>query len=98
MNRTLMEEVQCILLYSKLPKIVLVKALNTACYLLNKSPLTALCCKTLIELWTGKVANYSKLKIFSCLAYACVKQGKLEPRALRCRFLGYFDGVKRYRL
>ncbi|KAH9686822.1 hypothetical protein KPL70_014523 [Citrus sinensis] len=45
-----------------------------------------------------KVADYSKLRIFGCVAYAHVKQGKLEPRALRCRFLGYPDGVKGYRL
>ncbi|KAH9751241.1 Integrase catalytic domain-containing protein [Citrus sinensis] len=45
-----------------------------------------------------RVADYSKLRIFGCVAYAHVKQGKLEPRALKCRFLGYPDGVKGYRL
>ena len=44
------------------------------------------------------VVDYSKLRVFGCVAYAYVKQGKLEPRALKGRFLGYPDGVKGYRL
>ncbi|KAH9717205.1 hypothetical protein KPL71_021739 [Citrus sinensis] len=63
-----------------------------------RSPSTTIECKTPIELWSGRVADYSKLRIFGCVAYAHVKQGKLEPRALRCRFLGYPDGVKGYSL
>ncbi|KAH9685181.1 Integrase catalytic domain-containing protein [Citrus sinensis] len=46
----------------------------------------------------GKAANYLGLKIFGCAAYAHVKQGKLEPRALKCVFLGYLKGVKGYKL
>ena len=98
MNRTLMDKVRYMLLYSKLPKSLWAEALNTTCYLVNRSPSTAIECKTLIELWSRKVADYSKLRIFYCVVYAHVKQGKLEPRALRCRFLGYPDGVKGYRL
>ncbi|KAH9734079.1 hypothetical protein KPL71_017263 [Citrus sinensis] len=74
------------------------EALNTACYLVNKSPSTAIGCKTQIELWLGRIADYSKLRIFGCIAYAHVKQGKLEPRALKCMFLGYPEGVKGHRL
>lgn len=32
------------------------------------------------------------------MAYVRVKQGRLKPRALKCRFLRYLDGVKGYRL
>ena len=66
--------------------------------LVNRSPSTTIECKTPIELWSGRVADYSKLRIFGCMAYAHVKQGKLEPMALKCRFLGYPDGVKGYRM
>ena len=93
-----MDNVRCILLYSKLPKSLWAEALTTACYLVNRSPSTAIECKTPIELLSVRVADYSKLRIFGCVAYAHVKQGKLEPRALRCRFLGYLDRVKAYRL
>lgn len=62
------------------------------------SPLTALNFKTPNEIWLGKLANYLNLKGFGCIAYAHTKQGKLEPRAFKCAFLGYFKGVKGYKL
>ena len=94
MNKTLVEKVRCMLIYSKLPKTLWVEALNTACYLVNRSPSTAIDCKTPMELWSGRMADYTKLRIFGWTAYAHVKQGKLELRALKCRFLGYPEGVK----
>ena len=44
------------------------------------------------------MTDYSELRIFGCTTYAHVKQGKLEPRALKCAFLGYLDGTKGYKL
>ena len=38
MNRTLVEKVRCMLIYSKLPKTLWAEDLNTACYLVNRSP------------------------------------------------------------
>jgi len=38
------------------------------------------------------------LKVFGCTAYAHVDNGKLEPRAIKCLFLGYDSGVKAYKL
>jgi hypothetical protein len=38
------------------------------------------------------------LRVFSCTAYAHVDNGKLEPRAVKCIFLGYGSGVKTYKL
>ena len=73
MNRTLMDKVRCMLLHSKLPKSLWEEALNTVCYLVNRSPSTTIKCKTPVELWSGKVANYSKLRIFGCVACAHVK-------------------------
>ncbi|KAG8474407.1 hypothetical protein CXB51_033681 [Gossypium anomalum] len=37
-------------------------------------------------------------KIFGFPAYAHVDNGKLEPRSIKCVFLGYKTGVKRYKL
>jgi hypothetical protein len=38
------------------------------------------------------------LKVFGCTAYAHVDNGKLEPRAIKCLFLGYGSRVKGYML
>ena len=70
----------------------------TSCYLVNRSPYNGIDFKTPVEMWSGGATNYSDLKIFGCPAFAHVKQRKLEPRALKCVFLGYPEGVKGYRL
>ena len=54
--------------------------------------------KTPEEVWKGTHSDYSYLKVFGCLAYAHVKQDKLEARAVKCLFLGYPKGVKGYKL
>ncbi|GJU57974.1 retrovirus-related pol polyprotein from transposon TNT 1-94 [Tanacetum coccineum] len=67
-------------------------------YLINRSPSTTLEKKTPMDLWSGHPVNYEMLRIFGCVAYSHVNQGKLKPRAIKCIFLGYPDGVKGYRL
>ena len=72
--------------------------LSTACYIVNRNPSFGINFKTPIELWTGKPVDYSNIRVFGCPAYAHIKQGKLEPRALKGVFLGYPEGVKGYKL
>lgn len=38
------------------------------------------------------------MRIFGCAAYAHTRDGKLDPRSLKCVFLGYQEGTKGYRL
>ena len=71
---------------------------STACYLINHSPSIAIDKKTPIEVWSGSPADYSQLRVFGCTAYAHVDNGKLDPRAIKCIFLGYKSGVKGYKL
>lgn len=70
----------------------------TAAYLINRSPFVVLQMKTPKELWRGTPPDYQQLRVIGCLAYAHVKQDKLEPRALRCALIGYPSGVKGYKL
>lgn len=54
-----------------------------------------------MEMWTGKLADYSTLHSFGCHAYVMYnaeERTKLNPKSRRCIFLGYVDGVKGYRL
>ena len=98
MNRTLLERTRCMLSHAGLPQSLWAEAVTTACYLVNRSPSTAIDCKTPEEVWSGKTPQYDHLKVFGCPAYAHIRHNKLEPRALKCVFLGYGDEVKGYRL
>ena len=98
MNRSILEKVRCMLSNSKMPKSFWAEAASTACYIINRSPSIALDKKTPMEVWNGSPAAYNNLKIFGCPTYVRVDNGKLEPRTVKCNFLGYKDGVKGYRL
>ena len=98
MNRTLLERSCCMLSNYDLSKDFWAEAINMACYLVNRSPSTAIECKTPFEVWFGAPTDYSNLRVFGCPAYAHVNDGKLEPRAKKCIFLGYALGTKGYRL
>src|SRR5207237_4123209 len=67
-------------------------------YLINRSPSIVINKKTPIEVWFVSSADYSQLRVFGCIAYAHVDNGKLEPRAIKCIFLSYESGVKGYKL
>ncbi|GJZ59552.1 retrovirus-related pol polyprotein from transposon TNT 1-94 [Tanacetum coccineum] len=88
MNRTLLNKVRCLLIQSGLPDSFWAEATVTTTYLINRSPSTALEKKTPMDLWSGHPANYEMLRIFGCVAYSHVNQGKLKPRAIKCIFLG----------
>ncbi|GJV02855.1 retrotransposon protein, putative, ty1-copia subclass [Tanacetum coccineum] len=98
MNKTLMDKVHCLLIQYGLPKTFWAEATCTAAYLINRSPSTAIEKKTPMEMWSGHPSDYEMLRIFSCVAYPHDKQGKLEPRAIKCVLLGYPEGVKGHKL
>ncbi|KAG8488518.1 hypothetical protein CXB51_016434 [Gossypium anomalum] len=84
-----MKKVRCMLSNANLPKSFWAEAASTACFLINQSP------SVVIE---KKSPQESDLKFFGCPAYAHVDNGKLEPRSIKCVFLGYKTGVKGYKL
>jgi transposase InsO family protein len=59
MNRTLCDKARSMLSHSGLGKDFWAEAINTACYLVNRSPSTAIECKTPFEIWSGLPADYS---------------------------------------
>ncbi|PNX72588.1 copia LTR rider, partial [Trifolium pratense] len=89
MNMTLLEQVRCMLLRAGLPKRFWGEAVNTAAYLINRCPSTRIDLKTPMEVWSGRPVDYSNLKVFGALAFAHVKQDKLDARAIKCVFIGY---------
>ena len=98
MNRTIISRARCMLSNARMGKRFWAEAASTACHLINRSPSITLNKKTPIEVWSGTPADYSQLRVFGCTAYAHVDNGKLEPRAIKCVFVGYGSGVKGYML
>ena len=77
------------------------EAVETACYLVNRSPSSMLEDNTPHEVWTGKKPSLSHLRVFGCDAYVHVpkkKRTKLDNKSERCIFIGYKDGLKGYKL
>ena len=98
MNRTLLERARCMLSNCGLSKDFWAEAINMACYIVYRTPSTAIECKTPFEVWSDAPVDYSNLRVFGCPAYAQVNDGKLEPRAKKCIFLGYASRTKGYKL
>ncbi|KAL0333135.1 UNVERIFIED_CONTAM: hypothetical protein Scaly_2215000 [Sesamum calycinum] len=74
------------------------EALLTSVYLINRSPSVPLLGKLRECVWTGKDVDISSLRIFGCSAFVLQNGDKLDPRAKKCIFIAYRDGVKGYRL
>lgn len=101
MNRTLVERTRCMLSNAGVGKELWAEAINTACYLVNRSPSAALGEKRPQEVWHGTPCDYFDLKIFGCDAYALIpscQRDKLDPKSKKCIFVGYGKHVKGYRL
>eukprot|EP00253_Pinus_taeda_P012956 PITA_12956 len=101
MNKTLMERAISMLSGAGLGQEFWAEAVDTACYLVNRLPSSALEDKTPQEVWTGKKPSLSHLRVFGCDAYVHVpkeKQTKLDSKFKKCIFVGYKDGLKGYKL
>jgi len=101
MNKTLMERARNMLSGATLGQEFWVEAVDTACYLINKSPSSALEDKTPQDVCTGNKPSLSHLRVFGCDAYVHVpkeKQTKLDSKSEKCIFIGYKYGLKGYNL
>ena len=101
MNKTLMEKARSMLSSARIGQEFWAEAVETACYLVNRSPTSSLIDKTPQELWNGKKPSIKHLKVFGCDAYVHVpkeKRSKLDNKYEKCIFIGYKDGMKGYKL
>ena len=72
MNRKIMERARCMRLHAGLPLHFWADDVNTASYLINRGPSSALDGGIPEEAWTGKKVNYSFLRTFGCEAFVHV--------------------------
>jgi hypothetical protein len=101
MNKTLMEKARSMLSSAMLGQEFWVEAVSTACYLVNRSPSSALDDTTPHEVWSRKKPSLQHLRVFGCDAYVHVpkeNRSKLDNKDEKCIFIGYKDGVKGYKL
>ena len=97
-NRHLLEIARCMMFAMNVPKFLWSEAVMTAAYLMNRMPSRVLGYKTPIECLTGDTTYVVPPKVFGCTCF--VKDyrpsvGKLDPRALKCIFVGYSSKQKR---
>ncbi|KAE8962438.1 hypothetical protein PR001_g29707, partial [Phytophthora rubi] len=75
-------------------------AVNTSAWIINRIPNTVTV-KTPYEIVYHKKPQLKNLKVFGALGYGHIPDGKrrkLDAKAFKCRFWGYEDGVKGYRV
>eukprot|EP00253_Pinus_taeda_P029027 PITA_29027 len=91
MNKTLMERARSMLSGAGLGQEFWAKAVQTACYLVNRSPSSSLEDKTPQEVWNCKKPSLSHLRVFGCDAYVQVpkeKRTKLDSKSKKFIFVG----------
>ena len=62
---------------------------NTTCYLVNFYLSTAIEFKNLVEAWLDRLTNNFTLRIFECLVYYHVDNGKFERKSRKGMFVSY---------
>ncbi|GMF59186.1 unnamed protein product [Phytophthora fragariaefolia] len=100
MNRSLVEMAHCMLYHEGIAKKWWAESVNTAAWIINRIP-NSVNIKTPYEIVNKAKPQLKHLKVFGSLGFAHIPDEKrriLDAKAFRCRFLGYEDGVKGYRV
>ena len=99
-NRDLLEKTRAIMLQMNVPKAFWSYGALTAAYLINRLPSRVLDFKSPLEVLQDKIPDISHLKVFGCTCFVhllATHHDKLDPRAIKCVFLGYSTTQKGYK-
>ncbi|POM71775.1 LOW QUALITY PROTEIN: Integrase catalytic core protein [Phytophthora palmivora] len=100
MNRSLVEMARCMLYHESVDKKWWAEAVNTAAWIINRFPISVTI-KIPYEIVYKTKPLLKNLKVFDALVYAHIpdeERRKLDAKAFKCRFMGYEDGVKVFRI
>ncbi|CAG4926146.1 unnamed protein product [Colias eurytheme] len=100
-NRTLVETARSLLYAKGLPKKLWAEAINTGCFVLNRTGLSTNKVKTPYEVWTGKSYNIHDLKIFGNPVFVHIpkeKRTKWDSKGENGIMVGYGEDTKGYRI
>jgi transposase InsO family protein len=101
-NRHLLEVTRSLMIDMHVPKSYWGDALLTAAYLINRMPSRVLEFKTPLEVLSPPFSTSKGVspKVFGCVCFVHIHGqtlGKLDPRALKCVFVGYSPTQKGYK-
>jgi transposase InsO family protein len=99
-NRHLLEVARSHMFEMNVPKFLWGEAIKTAAYLINRMPTRILNFRTPIECLSGTNSFIVPPKVFGCTCFVHDYRnsiGKLDPRAIKCIFVGYSPTQKGYR-
>jgi transposase InsO family protein len=99
-NRHLLEVARSLMFTMNVPKFLWGEAVKTATYLINRMPLRVLHHKTPAESLLKSNDFVVSPKVFGCVCFVHDYRnsvGKLDPRAVKCVFVGYSPSQKGYR-
>lgn len=100
-NRTLVEMTRCMMRQAGSPPHLWAEAVNTANYIGNRCPTTALNGGIPFTLWKGKIPTLAYFQVFGAKAFVLNKtqgRGKLDSRSEPGIFVGYAQTSKAYRI
>lgn len=91
-----MTRVRCLLFDAILNEQYRVEADAYSVYTLNRCAHTSL--DYLTPKWSKHPPNLDNQRVFGCVSYFHQNQGKLKPRAVKCMFVGFTDGMKDFKM
>jgi hypothetical protein len=98
-NRHLLEITRSMMIFMNVPQYLWGQTVLTAPYLINRKPSRVLDWKSPIKMLRGKNENILPLKTFGCVCFVQDNRPnveKLNPRVVKCIFVGYSDTQKGY--
>ncbi|KAL1221943.1 Retrovirus-related Pol polyprotein from transposon TNT 1-94 [Cardamine amara subsp. amara] len=99
-NKHLMEVARTMLFDRSVPKQYWGDAVMTACYLINRLPTIHLGSVSPYEVLNNTKPFIDYLRVFGCVCHVFVpeaQRNKLEPKSIKCMFIGYSSTQKGYK-
>ena len=92
---------RALLFHAHMPKIYWGEAVLTVVHLMNQIPTKLLGYQSPVNMLNSKYPTIKltfgfAARMFGCIAYVHLKLGKLDPKALKCVFVGYSSTEKGY--
>jgi hypothetical protein len=96
-NMHLLDVTRSLMFSMNVPKYLWSEAVMTLAYLINRMPMRVFEHRTQIDCLTGKNSFVVPSKVFGCVCFVKDYIGKLDPRVLKCIFVGYSGKQKGYK-